>query len=306
MSRIITTVMTADQRRDVLRRLDGVPGVMAVIVQEGGSRTPAGDVLTLHVSNDAARLVLSRLGEAGVLDHGIVTLGEPTALIAPGGQMLVDRETNEAAWEEVAALLRRDTNVGVNFLLLMAASGAIAALGITAGTTHIVVGAMLLAPGFEPVLRIAFGALTGGGGTGVASGIRSTFAGYAALAAGAAAAVLAGAALDGLPPGGLRELSLVRYWTGIGPTGLLVSVLASVAGAAVVTSRRTVFAAGVMVALGLVPGAAIAGMGLVLGEWDTALMGLARWGAEAACVLAAGGLTLALKRRLLHARRVEA
>jgi hypothetical protein len=281
MSRVIQAVMTADQRADVAQRLDEVAGVVGVSVLIGASRTPAGDIVSVQVSNDAARAVLKQLDEAGVLSGGSAVLSEPTALIAPAGQEIIDRESNEAAWEEIAALLRRNTNVGSNFLVLMAVAGGIAAVGIVEDTVHIVVGAMLLAPGFEPILRIVFGGMTRGRGTGVGSGLWSTLSGYAALATGAAAFVLVLSALGRVPPGGLFTLPLVQYWTGIGITGLFVSVLAGIAGAAVVTSRRSVFAAGVMVALALVPGMAIGGMGLALGELAVAAKGVLRWTADA-------------------------
>ncbi|MGQ9371613.1 DUF389 domain-containing protein [Azospirillum sp. ST 5-10] len=305
MARIIQAAMSAQQRARFLERLEGTAGVVGVSVLPGASLAPPGDIVTVQVSNDAARVVLQRLGELGVLDDGSAAISEPTALLAPADQELVDRESNEAVWEEIAALFRRDTNVGPNFLILMAVAGAVAAVGIVEGTMHIVVGAMLLAPGFEPILRVVFGAMTGGRGTGAASGVRSTLAGYAALAAGAAGGALVVQALGRMPPGRLADLELVAYWTGVGSTGLLVATLAGIAGAAILTSRRTVFAAGVMVALALVPGAAIGGMGLALGEPATAADGLLRWLADAACVVVAGGATLAVKRRVTHARRVE-
>ncbi|HRK96385.1 MAG TPA: DUF389 domain-containing protein [Rhodospirillales bacterium] len=306
MSRVINVTVIPDQRDDILNRIEGVAGVAGISVHYGASLMPPGDIVSVQASSDATRAVLAQLGEAGVLSGaGTVVLSEPTALLAPSSQELVDNERTEAIWEEIAALLRRDTNVGVNFLLLMAAAGAIAAVGIVEGTIHIVVGAMLLAPGFEPFMRIVFGAMSSGQGTGVASGIRATAYGYAVLAAAAAALAVALSLLGRLPAGGLSSLPLVQYWITIGPPGVIVSVLAAVAGAAVLTSRRTVFAAGVMVALALVPGAAIAGMALVLGDVALAACGGLRWAVDASCVLVAGGSMLALKRFTLHRRHVE-
>lgn len=275
---------------------------MGFSVQVGASGATASDVISVQATNDASRVLLSQLGKAGLLVEGPIVLSEPTGIISPARQELIDRESNEAVWEEIAALLRRDTNVGINFLMLMAVSGAIACIGIVEGTVHIVVGAMLLAPGFEPLVRIAFGALTHGRGTGIGSGVRSTLIGYLTLAATAGLCALLLSAMGRLPAGGLSSLSLVQYWTSIGFGGVLVAILAAIAGAAILASRRTVFAGGVMVALALVPGAAITGMGLALGDLDTAASALFRWTTEAACVLAAGGGVLALKRMILHRR----
>lgn len=60
-----------------------------------------------------------------------------------------------------------------------------------------------------------------------------------------------------------------------------------------------------MVALALVPGMTISGMGLALGELAVAAKGVLRWTVDALCVVVAGGLTLGLKRWFIHRRRVE-
>jgi hypothetical protein len=62
-----------------------------------------------------------------------------------------------------------------------------------------------------------------------------------------------------------------------------------------------------MIALALVPSMALVGMGLGSGNLGLALDAMARWVVEAFCVLSAGGMTLAVKKWLLHRRkRVEA
>ncbi len=59
---------------------------------------------------------------------------------------MVDNERNEAIWEEMAALLGRDTNVGVNFRLLMATAGVLALLPSAAiGGMALVLGDLGLA-----------------------------------------------------------------------------------------------------------------------------------------------------------------
>ena len=72
-----------------------------------------------------------------------------------------------------------------------------------------------------------------------------------------------------------------------------------------VDDERNDFVAGVMVALALVPGAAIGGMAPALGDVDLAVRGGPPLGVDAACVLVAGGMTLGLKRLTLHRRHVE-
>ena len=196
--------------------------------------------------------------------------------------------------------VRRDTNPSVNFYLLMAVAGIVAATGLWNGTLHIVVGAMLIAPGFEPVMRVPF-ALIGRSG-GWRRGILSTAAGYGCLAVGAALTLLVLSTEAGPGAQALGDRPLVRYWTSIGYTDALVALAAGAAGATIVSSRRTVFSAGVMVALGMIPAMAIVGMGLVFGEPGLAGQGLLRWGVDVVCVLVSSSIVLGLKQRFRHRR----
>lgn len=302
MSRRIQLSTTPELSARILGRLEGMAGIASVSLQAGASVHPPGDVLTIDATNEAARAILKLLDELDAFEGGCVTLGEPTAVIAPRHHAVLSRQGNEAAWEDVAEQLRRDTNVTVNYLLLMTVAGAIACFGVVAGTLHIVVGAMLIAPGFEPVLRIAFGAL--GRRHGAREGLRSVVAGYLALAAGAAAALPLALLLEGRTAEELPELHWAAYWSSLQASGVVVSLFAGAAGATIMSGRLTVFATGVMVALALVPSMALVGMGLASGNLALALGGLLRWGTEVCCVLVAGGAVLALKRRILHHRRV--
>jgi hypothetical protein len=77
--------------------------------------------------------------------------------------------------------MRGDTNLGVNYLSLMALAGAIAAAGLWTGMLHIIVGAMVIAPAFEPLMRIPFGLICGTREVSV-RGAKSGAAGYLAMA----------------------------------------------------------------------------------------------------------------------------
>lgn len=302
MSRRIDLSVVPELRGRIIERVQGVSGVASVSLQVGASVSPPGDVVGIEATNEATLAILKLLDEEGAFERGSVTLSEPTAVLAPPHLAELDRQGNEGAWEEVGEQLRRDTNVTVNFLLLMAASGAIAGFGLVSDTLHVVVGAMLIAPGFEPLLRIIFGVL--GRLHGPGAGLRSSLAGYLALAAGAAAASPLALLLQGRAAAGLPELQWAGYWSSVQASGVVVSLLAGAAGAIVVSARLTVFATGVMVALALVPSMALVGLGLASGNLGLALGGLLRWGTEVGCVLAAGGTVLTIKRRVLHHRPV--
>ena len=301
LPRRITITAHPDTRKRVVQHLRDQPGIASVTLHPGASLGSDDDVLSIDLTNNAALDVTRSLDALGVLEAGSVTVSEPSVVISSGDARPLDEEGNEAIWEEIGSLMRRESNLSVNYLLLMMLSGAVAAIGLVTDTLHIVIGAMLIAPGFAPLLHIAFGTL--GHRPGVKAGIKSTCAGYLLLAVGAALGMALAVVLHGSTISELPRLHWVAYWSKVEATGVATSLLAGIAGGVITSSRQTVLATGVMIALALVPSMALVGMGLGSGHFGLALDGMARWVVEAFCVLSAGGITLAAKKRLLHRRR---
>lgn len=57
---------------------------------------------------------------------------------------------------------------------------------------------------------------------------------------------------------------------------MIVAIAASMVGALVIVTNRSVLTAGVMIALALIPATAITGIGMVAGKWDMAAQGFLR------------------------------
>lgn len=98
----------------------------------------------------------------------------------------------------------------------MAIAGAIAGLGIISGTVHVVVGAMIIAPGFQPFARLVLGLVNRSRSW--IGGLRDVAYAYAAVVAGSAIAaglssVLGASALDSGGTSYLGADQLVTYWT---------------------------------------------------------------------------------------------
>lgn len=284
----------------LLAKLQDHPGIARISLQPGASRSPEGDILTVEAANQASIELVNILSDLDLIRTGAVTISEPNATIRAAAAQPIEEEGNEAIWEELGAMMRQDTNPSFNYLALMALAGAAAAFGIVSDTIHVVVGAMLVAPGFEPMLRIVFGLL--GERHSVTAGIRAAAFGYLALAVAAAAALPIALFLNGMSADQLADGHWANYWSSIQASGIATSLLAGIAGGVIISSRMKVLATGVMVLLALVPSMALIGMGLVSGNPDLALGAAGRWGVEVACVLLGGGSILVLKRRLLHRR----
>lgn len=274
-------------------------GVAAVLVFAGGSHLPPGDLVMVRGTNQAAENAVRIASELGLAHEGAVAITEPLGLISGRRRGFVDNDTSDSTWEEMDTLLRRDSNPSHNFLGLMALAGAVAGVGLTVDTLHIVVGAMLIAPGFEPLVRIGVGLTSGLAGTARRGATASVIA-YLVLAMGAALGMSVAAWLDpSVSIDSIAEQGWVQYWTTFNWTGVAIAVLAGLAGAIVVNSHQTVFATGVMVALALIPAMAIFGMGIAGGDMELAMRGLARWGVDVVCVILTSVAVFGIKRAIV-------
>lgn len=302
MSRTIEIAMQPDKRRPFLERIGRIEGIAGISVLAGGSTRPPGDIVTVKACNEAAEQVLDAVDALGILDGGSFTLSEPAAMVAPAQQRALQHETNEAPWEEMQSLFRRNTNLSINYLALMLLSGAVAGIGLLQDKLHLVIGSMLVCPGFEPLVRMNFGLWTGHHREAL-KGLLSVSVGYGLLALGGALGCLIVLTFDAATVARLSTLEWLAYWTSGGWYAVGIATLAGIAGTLVVNSHRTVFGAGVMVLVGLIPSMAAVGLGLAAGEPAVALMGLARWSLDAACVLAGSFFAMGWKRLVVHRRR---
>lgn len=286
----------------VCERLPGMEGVTGYSRLRAASLQPPGDRLSIDATNDATRRVFALLDELRVHEHGSIGTSELQSLVSPGHQDEIESETNETVWDEMASLLRQDTNIDFNFLSLMFLAGAIAAGGLWSDKLHLIVGAMLIAPAFEPLLRMPFG-LVAGMPRLARGGAIAGLVGYLMLLAGAALTALV---LNLVEPGTSASLAThqwVGYWSSFSSPGVLLSVFGACAGAIVVSGLRSVLTTGVMVTLALIPSLSLAGMALVLGEFALAAHGFFRWIVDAVLVIVFGGAVLALKQKFVHRRR---
>ncbi len=288
-----------------LRRGEGLLGLR---IQKGISVVPAGDVVSLEVTNGGFHHTLRTAARYGMgTEYGVsLTSSRPLSVVTNPGKELLPADTGEAGWEEIELTIAHESNMTANGLALMAVSGIVAACGIATGSIHLVVGAMVIAPGFEPLSRIALGLAASGAGW--RRGLADSLKGYLTLAlAAAATAWLLAIFGDAAPPGGgfsyLPGSELVAYWTTFTPASILSTAAASVGGAVLLAANRSVLTAGVMIALALIPSAVIASMAVVAGEWQQAWLAAARWSVDVVSVLVGSALVFLWKRRTVHGRR---
>lgn len=311
MARELDLTVETDRTEVVVRELSMVPGVVTLAVQHGASVEPTGDVVRLTATNAGARHVLRLIDTRERGDHGedeetlgvaTIAIREPLSVKVAGHHHELASENSEATLNDMEGQLRRESNPGLNFCILMLLAGGLASIGLTTDMVHIVIGAMVLAPGFEPFLRVPFALISGARGS-VGRGFVSLLVGYVALGVGAAAVQLLLRVTDRTAD--LSELSLVQHWTAVEVTVLAVAVIAGFGGAVTVTAGRPEFTAGVMIALALIPTAAIVGMAAVEGDWALARTGVWRWTLDGLIVSATAVVVIGAKQVFLHRRRTQ-
>jgi hypothetical protein len=270
-------------------------------LQRGSSLQPPGDVVTLEVRNEQLGEVMRIADRYGLGERGGVTMSTsvPLSVVAPSEQAL-SREIGATTWEELELSIGEDSTMTLDRTTVMAIAGLIAGLGIVSGTLHLVIGAMVIAPGFQPFARFVLGVINRSGAW--RGGLVDAGRAYGALLAGASAAALlsqvfGAGPLDAGDDSYLAAEPLVDYWTTLTWTGVAVGGAAAICGGILVSLNRTVLTAGVMVALALVPTATLVPMALVAGDPGLSLAAAVRFLVEAALVLAGTTVVFLLKRR---------
>jgi hypothetical protein len=301
MSRSIEISLPSDQTESAIAAIRAIDGVIGLQVQPGSSRIPEGDVISVSATNKALHRIMERIQELGLRERNdvVIRTSEPLMLVRKDQNRSILRSSIESSWEEIESMIAKESNMTINGLLLMATAGFIAGIGVTTESLHLVIGAMAIAPGFLPIVRVVNGFLAGMQSW--RSGLADFARGYLTLVVAAAAASLLMQLIgkDGLGDGSstyLRDGSLISFWTNVTPEGIAVSVAAALAGAILLVCNRSVLTAGVMIALALIPTAALVGVGAAAGDFSAVIAGALRWLIDVAIVALAALIILGWKK----------
>jgi hypothetical protein len=306
MFRSVQLTVPPARTQELVSQIRSIPGLLSLRLQQGVCIEPPGDLLTADLTSVALGKLLKLLDEQGLSNspHFSVTTTEPTGVFSTKAAREVARDTSDASWEEMEGMIAKESNMTTNALIVMAVAGMLASIGIATNALHLVIAAMVIAPGFEPIVRISLGVMANSPAWKI--GCTHTLKGFVTLTVAAGLTSLALAAL-GKPPLGseasyLPAGVLMSYWTQISLPGLLVTAAGGIAGALLIATHRSVLTAGVMVALALVPSSALLGMGIASGEFQIARQGLVRWLIEVTMVLISSLVVFAWKSSSIQKR----
>lgn len=305
--RIVEITVPADQTKVLLSRARQLPDVIGVRVQMGIAVQPPGDVITVVITDKALPVLFQLLDSLKITggDGCSITTVRPIALLSSSSADAVEGDVSHFISEEINQEINHESSMSYASIAAMAISGWIAVIGIETNTLHVVIGAMVIAPGFKPISRVALGLVhrTPSWKPGVIDFLKA----YGALISGAVLATLVMRQLGHMPldtPASyLARDALIRYWTQTTAASYLVSVVAGVAGALLIIGQRSVLTAGVMIALSLIPSACIIGMGMAVFDGSLALNGLQRFAVEVLIVMVTSALVFWCNAAFVEKRR---
>lgn len=301
MPRTVSVLLPSSATDGFVKQVQALDGLLTLQVVRGAAVQPPGDSVTVEVSDTCMPDLMHVLDQygAGTDERVSVTMSEPIGMVSASSPREIMADPASSSLEEMQYMLARESHMAFNKVMVMAAAGVVAAVGIATNSVHVVVGAMVIAPGFEPLLRLSLGAVTRHRVW--RRGVTDTAKGYGALLAGAGVTMLVlpllGVTVPANDAGYLTSQSLVHYWGSVTTAGTLVAVAAGVAGALLVAANRSVLTAGVMIALALVPAATLVASGIVTGDLGLAARAAARWLHDAGIVVLMGVVVLGAKAR---------
>ncbi len=273
------------------------PGATHVVLLPGAAVEPAGDLLLADLAREAVSDVVAALQEVGQCAITLETVDTTMSEHADAAEEAAPGLGVDAVvWEEVEARSGEEATLSVTFLLLLLAATLIAAVGLLLDSPVLIVGAMVVGPEFGPVAGLTVAVVE----RRWALARRSLLALVVGFPLASLAALVLGLlvrATSGYPdayagaPGPLT--AFVSRPDGY---AVLVALLAGVAGTVALTSAKSAALVGVAVSVTTVPAAADIGVAASAGRLAECLGATAQLGVNVVALVAAGALTLAVRR----------
>ncbi|MBO0934001.1 DUF389 domain-containing protein [Fibrella aquatilis] len=305
MHRTFSVSLPSSHTDRLLDQLRPLAYVVGLSIERGSSIKPPGDVLTIQVLNRGADEVLRCVADVCQQQSFSVATAELASLIDLENHALIEKDYDEAVWEEIETGLRHNGRLTPNYVALMGIGGVVAAVGLVsdpAPQAVSIVAAAVLAPGFDPLAKVALGVLNRRKQL-ILMGLRNTLIGYGVLILCAGLSFwlmrLTGATtvadfINNPEVKSLSDPDMKQY---------LMSIGGAIAGGIIVASYRDSFIAGALMAMAFIHAAAMVGVSLVAGQWHYAVQGLERFGLDALFIVVGCYLVFGLKQVLVHNRK---
>ena len=304
----LRVIIPAELCSPLLERLRGVAGVAHLVHLVGASVLPAGDVLLVDVSREAANGVIEELQRLGVHLDGAITIEESTSVISDAAERadrLAPGEGSDAlVWEQLEARARAEQDATPSFLVFMAIAALLAGIGILLDAPILIVGAMVVGPEYGPLAAFCV-AIVRRRWVPALRAACTLLVGFVVAAVAMLVATLLFRA-TGLSPDGyvLTDRQLTAFISHPDGMAAVVAVLAGIVGMLSLTQSRAGSLVGVLVSVTTIPAVANIGVATAYGASSEVWGAAAQLGINVVGLAMAGATTLVVQDRITNRRRV--
>lgn len=305
MHRTIEISLPPEFTADLTQKLKSIEHVIGLSVHYSASVKPSGDILTVHVLNRGADQVLALVQALDKTDRISVITAEVASMNDAGHQKKIDNDVDEAIWEEMKTGLRHQGRISANFITLMALGGIIAAAGLVSSDpvnqSMAFIASAIIAPGYEPLAKIPLSLVIRSWKT-LKIGLQSALVAYIIIMVSAAFAFFLILSSGATTIEDFVKNPAVSHIATPTLTEILISVCGAVAGAVMIAAYRRNVIAGPLIALILIPAAAMTGMAAIAGRTDLMYQGLERLGLDIVLIITLGVIVFYIKQKTVHHR----
>lgn len=287
---------------DVLTLLKDLDGVVQLSVERGASVKPSGDLLRAQVLNREVDTVLAIARKAREWGSVSVTNSEAQSMLQEHAPTAFARDGDEAPVAGIERRLRHQGSLSWNYSALMGLGGGITVAGLLSASVSqalALAAASFIAPALDALARVALGLIEMNWRP-VCRGLGATAGGFVVLAVVSALVYLMLHAMGSASPQALAASAGVGNVTHPTYADWIVSALGAAAGVVIVSAFRAAVVGGALIAIGLVPAAAVVGAGLAAGDMVMTLEALRRFFVNALFVVGFGVIILLLKQHVVH------
>ena len=305
MHRQIEITVPPEHTDPLLDRLKGMKDIIALSVSRSASIKPPGDVVQIQALNRGCDEVMRAVATLSKNAHVIASTSDLASITDNQEQEAIENDTDNELWEEVETGLRQSTHITYNYALLMGLGGMVSATALATRDIEMgiaFVSASIIAPGFEPLAKILMGVVLKSKAVAVRA-LWSFLAGYGVLVA-AAAITFAALRMTGVVIASEVAVNpeLNAVMSNAAPQNI-ISFCGALAGMIMLTSHREETIAGAIMALELIPAAALIAAGAVSFHSDLFWLGAMRFAIDIVFVLGIAATFIWIKQRAVHKRR---
>lgn len=271
-----------------------------LVIHEGISVDPAGDLIECDVAREQADDLLEQLTDAGLSEHGGILVIDPAGTpfkrayelerTAPGDP------DDAVIWESVQATAEAASRPTVSFHIFLVLAIVLAAIAVITDSSVLIVGAMVVGPEFGAIAGICTGLVFLRRDLVVAGLKLLVFAFAFAIAVVTLLAVVGhatGLVTNEMVTAPRPQTDFIWHpdiWS------FLVAMVAGTAGVLALSTEKTGAMVGVLISVTTVPAAGNLALGLAVWEPSEITGSLAQLGANFAGMILAGSLFLAMQR----------